>query len=457
MNLDSAVTALQAENLAQRFADLVPELRAQFPSLQQQLDGQTVAFLDGPAGTQVPQSVIDAISDYLIHSNANRHGAFQTATRTEAMFERAHQIFADFLGVDDPAEIFFGANMTSLTLALSRSLAQTWQAGDEIILTRLDHDANVSPWRLAAQDRGVIVKYIPVIGDDCRLDLTALETMISPKTRLIAVGAASNATGGINPVTKIAALAQSVGALTFVDAVHLGPHRLIDIPQWGADFVACSAYKFFGPHVGILWGHRRHLESLSAYKVRPASDHGPEKWMTGTQNHEGIAGAAACVEYLASVGDRLAASNNDPHGGEQDGGDQGGGDPTERKAPTGNLRRERLRLAFTAIAAYERFLTEYFLDGLAKIGGFQVFGVTDPADFAQRCSTFSVRHASVAAADLAYELGNRGIYTWSGHFYAWEFHQSQGLLPEGTLRIGFVHYNSLAEVNRVLEALAEAT
>lgn len=417
--------------MSQPLLDLVPQLRAMFPALARQVDGQPLSFLDGPAGTQVPQSVIDAISHYLIHSNANRHGPFVTAAETEAMFREAHETFAGFVGADDPDEIVFGPNATSLTFAMSRSISQTWDEGDEIIVTRLDHDSNVSPWKLAAKDKNVEVHFVGFDKATGRLDLEELKSLLNENTRLVAVGAASNATGGINPVAEIASLAHEVGALCYVDAVHLGPHRLIDVQAWDADFVVCSAYKFFGPHVGILWGQRDLLEDLKAYKVRPASNAIPEKWMTGTQNHEGIAGATACVKYLADIGIQVGADSE-------------------------SSLRSKLEVAFAAITDYERKLSLEFLAGLQKLGGFEVYGITDPNQFDQRCSTFSIRHQRVKAADLAYELGSRGIFTWAGHYYALEFSEQMGFEPEGMLRIGFVHYNTMDEVRRVLEALSDA-
>lgn len=440
----------------------LPELRAQFPALARRMpNGRPLLFLDGPAGTQVPQAVIDAIGDYLIQRNANRHGAFLTAIETEAMFATAQQRFAEFMGVSDPDEIVFGANMTSLTFQLSRALSQTWQPGDEIIVTRLDHDANVSPWVMAARDRGVQVRWVSFLPGTLELDLESLAQQLSPRTRLVACGAASNSSGGLNPVKQIVDLVHSVGALAYIDAVHLGPHRQIQAADWNADFVVCSAYKFFGPHVGILWGRRQGLEPLAAYKVRPASNAIPEKWMQGTQNHEGIAGAAACVDYLQQWGSRW-----------------------------GNVAREDrvqcLSAAFAAIEAYESQLTRQFLDGLAQLPNFQRIGVgcnaanhpttdgsqgssaaiaaantaTSPTGHwsrqaGQRVSTFSLRHKTRPAVNLATALADQGICCWHGHYYALELSEQLGFEPDGMLRIGFVHYNTPAEVDQLLAALAD--
>ena len=412
---------------------LVPELRSLFPALARRMpDGTPIAFFDGPAGTQVPQSVIDAIGDYLIRCNANRHGCFLTADETEECFAKAHRLYADFMGVSDPDEIVFGPNMTTMTFQMSRALSQTWQAGDEIILTRLDHDANVSPWVLAARDRGVKVRWVPFRADDLQLDLQVLQSHLNSRTKLVACGAASNATGGINPVPEIVQMAHSVGALAYIDAVHWGPHRQIQATAWDADFVVCSAYKFFGPHVGILWGRRALLEQVQAYKVRPCSNAIPDKWMQGTQNHEGICGAAACVEYLMGLGKKLVQK--------------------ETSGP------ELLSAAFTQIEAYENQLTQQFLTGLEQLNDYQLVGLgrrhLDQAAYqGRRVSTFSIRHRTKTSQELAQALGQLGIFCWHGNYYALELSEQLGYEPDGMLRIGFVHYNTPDEVSRLLESL----
>jgi cysteine desulfurase family protein (TIGR01976 family) len=412
---------------------LVPELRSLFPALARRMpDGTPIAFFDGPAGTQVPQSVIDAIGDYLIRCNANRHGCFLTADETEECFAKAHRLYADFMGVSDPDEIVFGPNMTTMTFQMSRALSQTWQAGDEIILTRLDHDANVSPWVLAARDRGVQVRWVPFRADDLQLDLQVLQSHLNSRTKLVACGAASNATGGINPVPEIVQMAHSVGALAYIDAVHWGPHRQIQATAWDADFVVCSAYKFFGPHVGILWGRRELLERVQAYKVRPCSNAIPDKWMQGTQNHEGICGAAACVEYLRDLGKKLASPTSTPQ--------------------------EHLAVAFAHIEAYESQLTQQFLTGLEQLNDYQLVGLgrrhLDQAAYqGRRVSTFSIRHRTKTSHELAQALGQLGIFCWHGNYYALELSEQLGYEPDGMLRIGFVHYNTPDEVSRLLESL----
>ncbi len=386
------------------------ECRRQFPGLQRcGSDGRPAVFLDGPAGTQVPEVVIAAMGDYY------------------ALLDEALQALADFVGASDAREIVFGQNMTSLTFQLSRSLAQTWSSGDEIVVTRLDHDANISPWVLAARERGVTVRFIDIREDDATLNLDQLQSVLCSRTKLVAVGCASNATGGINPVRDICRWAQAVGALTFVDAVHYGPHGLIDIAEWGCDFLVCSTYKFFGPHLGVLWGRSELLESLPAYKVRPACNDIPWRWMTGTQSHEAIAGALACVDYLAGIG-RTALGQDLP-------------------------RRAALREAFVQINRYETELVWRLIDGLVQTDGVRVYGITDRTRAARRVATVSLVHRDIPAGDLSRELGARNIYTWAGHYYALELVERLGLLPDGMLRLGLVHYNTAEEVDRCLEEI----
>ena len=412
-----------------RFTPDVLELcRRQFPALSRRVGDRLAAFFDGPGGTQVPQRVIDAVGHYLAHLNANHGGRFATAIESDRLLDEAHRGLADFLGADDPHTIAFGQNMTSLTFCLSRALARTWKPGDEIVLTRLDHDANVTPWILAARDAGATVRLAKIRSEDCTLDLDELRHLINERTRLVAVGCASNATGGINPVRDICDWAHAVGAKVFLDAVHYAPHGLIDVQAWGCDYLACSAYKFFGPHVGILWGRRELLESLEAYKVRPAPLDPPEKWMTGTQSHEAIAGALAAVDYLADLGRLLAAS-----------------DSLSRRTALGEAYRE--------LGLYERGLCRRLLAGLAEIPEVQVFGITDPARFDQRVATVSLTHERFTPAEMAQRLGKLGFFVWHGNYYALSLTESLGLEPEGMLRVGLVHYNTATEVDRLLEAL----
>ena len=338
--------------------------RRKFPGLARQVDGRPAAFLDGPGGSQVPQSVIDAVADCLAHRNANDGGAFATSREAGGIVHAARGAVAELLGAADPGEVAFGPNMTTLTFALSRALARTWRPGDEVVVTRLDHDANVTPWVLAAADAGATVRYLDVDPSDCTLRLDSLSGLLNDRTRLVAVGLASNAVGTVNPVREVAAAARRVGALVFVDAVHAVPHRPVDVAELGADFLACSPYKFFGPHLGVLWGRRDLLDSLPAYKVRPAPDSGPGRWMTGTPSFEAIAGTHAAVDYLARLG----------------------GD-----------RRAALASADAAIRAHEDALPAQFLRGLARLPAWRVWRLTHGATSA---ATFAARAVRVVRALL---------------------------------------------------------
>jgi cysteine desulfurase family protein (TIGR01976 family) len=418
-------------SLPQQRAFDVAWCREQFPALSRRMGGRPVVYFDGPAGSQVPRRVVDAVSEYLLRTNANHGGLFQTSRESDAMLRAAHQALADLVGCDDPETIVFGPNMTSLTFALSRAMARTWRPGDEIVVTRQDHDANVSPWVLAAGDAGATVRHVEIRAEDCSLDMDDLAEKLSPRTRLVAVSCASNAAGTINPVVEITRLAHQLGALVFLDAVHLAPHGLLDVRGWDCDFLACSAYKFFGPHVGVLWGRRELLAELPAYKVRPAPDDLPGRWMTGTQNHEGIAGTLAAVEYLADLGRHLLL------GAEAAG------------------RRAALKAAYAGITAYERALVGRLLAGLAELPGVKVWGITDSNRFEQRVPTVALAHQRLRPAELATYLAQRGIFVWHGNFYALPLSEALGLEPEGLVRIGLLHYNTEEEVQRLLAALAE--
>ena len=410
----------------------VDALRAQFPGLARQHDGRPAVFLDGPGGTQVPQRVIDAAGGYYREMNANSGGAFKTSELTDAMAAEAHAAVADFLGAASPDEIKFGANMTTLTLHIGRSIGATLQPGDEIVVTRLDHEANVSTWRAMAADRGVTVQTVDINDADVTLDLEDLESKLGPKTKLVAVGYASNAVGSVNPVREIVARAHEIGALTFVDAVAYAPHGPIDVRALDTDFLACSAYKWFGPHVGVLYGKAGVLDHLPAYKVRPAHD----RFETGTPNYEGIAGTLAATDYLRDVG--------------RDYGDVAGA-PGAAEA---SERRRELVAAMVAIAAYERGLVTRFIDGLDAIPGLTVHGITDRARFGARVPTVAVSIAGVHPRAAAEALGRRGIFAWDGDFYATGLIERLGKAETGgVLRLGLVHYNTAAEVDRTVEAI----
>jgi cysteine desulfurase family protein (TIGR01976 family) len=372
----------------------------------------------------VPRSVIDAIADYLVNCNANHGGVFTTAIHSDAVLEGAHAAMADFVNAGSPDEIVFGQNMTTLTFHVSRSLAKTWKRGDSVVVTRLDHDANVRPWVLAAQDAGVDVRFVDVRPEDGTLDPDDLRRALSDGVRLLALTCASNAIGTMPDVPAIVGLAHEAGALVYLDAVHYAPHGPIDVSAWGCDFLACSAYKFFGPHVGILWGRSELLQSLTPYKLRPASDRIPDRWMTGTQNHEGLAGVRAAVDYLAALG-------------------------------TGGTRRERLVSAMTAIRAYETQLVSKLLSALAERPRFRVWGLTREADLPRRAPTVAIT-CELDAEQVARRLARREIYVWHGNFYALELAERLGVESSGGfVRLGLVHYNTLDEVNRLVEALDE--
>ena len=404
--------------------------RDRFPALSRNIGDLPAIYLDGPAGSQVPQSVVDAVGNYMLTMNANHGGVYKISRDSDLLLENAHRGLADFLGTDDPGEVVFGPNMTSLTFAISRALARTWRTGDEIIVSRLDHDANVTPWVLAARDAGATVHHVDIHSADCTLDMKDLAAKLSGRTRLVAVGCASNAVGTISPVREIAAMAHEVGALVYLDAVHYAPHALIDVGEYDCDFLVCSAYKFFGPHVGVLWGRRGLLEELPAYKVRPAPDDIPGRWMTGTQNHEGIAGALAAVDYLAELGRSLD------------------GDASQRRAA--------LTTAYRAITAYERGLVERLIDGLKQIPEVKIWGITDPSRLADRVPTLGMTHARLTPIELARHLADRGIFSWHGNFYALPLTDALGLEPDGMLRIGLLHYNTAEEVDLLVEVLKTA-
>jgi cysteine desulfurase family protein (TIGR01976 family) len=419
-------------------------IRPQFPALSRQINGHPALFFDAPGGTQVPQVVIDTMAHYLVHTNANDHGAFLTSQATDAVIDAAHNAIADLLGCD-PDEVIFGQNMTSLTFAVSRAIARDLGPGDEVLVTRLDHDANVAPW-YALEECGVTVHAVDVDVEDCTLDMEDFAAKITPRTRLVAVGYASNAVGTINDIQRMIDMARSVGALTFVDAVHYAPHGPIDVRALNCDFLACSAYKFFAPHVGCLYGKREHWERLRPYKVRPASESGPGRWETGTQNHEGLAGTTAAVDYLASLA----------HLGTQSALSVGSQGTNGVAPPNGAGRRAALVTAMNSIKAYERDLSERLIAGILAIPGLTFYGIREPERFDQRTPTVSFQLAGHAPRAIADYLGQRGIFAWDGHFYAIGLSERLGVADKGGLvRVGLAHYNTLEEIDRFLEVLAD--
>ncbi len=402
----------------------IEAVRRQFPALALADEGQRRIYLDNPAGTQVPQSVVDAMRDCLLYANANLGGEFVSSAAADAVADGAHAAMADLLNARDPAEIVFGANMTTLTFQFSRALGQTFNPGDEIIVTELDHDANVTPWTLLARDRGLTIRKIRLNTETFRLDLDQFERLLGERTRLVCVGHASNLLGTINDIGKIVARAHAHDALVFVDAVHSVPHIGVDVRDLGCDLLACSPYKFFGPHQGVLWGRRELLESLPAYKLRPAPDSLPGRFETGTQSHECMAGVTAAVDYLASLAPSAA----------------------------GGSRRDRLRSALARVRDYETQLCRELVGGLNSIRGLQIFGLSD--DFDSRSPTVSFRLGEIDPAEIAARLAKRNIFAWSGHSYAVEPCAALGLLDRGgVLRVGLVHYNDGTDIAALLEAL----
>jgi cysteine desulfurase family protein (TIGR01976 family) len=400
-------------------------VRSRFPALSREIDGRPAVFVDAPGGSQVPDPVIEAMAGYLRRSNANAHGAFATSQETDRVVADAHRASADLLNADAD-EVVFGPNATTLLFAISRSVGRTLVPGDEVVVTRLDHDANVRPWVLAAEDAGATVRWVDVREDDATLDPASFEAALSERTKIVAFTLASNAVGTITPAAELTRLVhERTPAIVACDGVHLAQHRRIDVRAIGADLVVCSPYKIFGPHLGFLFGRREVLSSLRPYKVRPAEDALPFAFETGTQNHEGLAGWVAAVEYLVGLG-------------------------------VGEGRRAAVADAFErAIVPYEAALSERFLDGIRDIGSVRLYGIADRNRLAERTPTFAIRVGEQHPAETAKTLAERGIFVWDGNYYALEIMERLGLEDSGgAVRIGFCHYNTPAEVDRVLEELA---
>ena len=409
------------------------QIRSRFPALTSQ-----AIFFDNPGGTQVPNTVVDRMVDYLVRTNANHDGAFATSRASDAVIDEARRAAADFLNAGRPEEIVFGPNMTTLTLGLSRALARQFGQGDEIVVTRLDHDANIAPWLLVAEDRGCTVRWLDFDVEDCTLRMDQLEAALSPRTRLVAVGYASNAVGTINPVAEIVQRAKAAGALTYIDAVQYGPHGPIDVQALDCDFLVVSAYKFFGPHMGVLYGKYDHLDRLRAYKVRPAPDDPPGKFETGTGNFEGMAGVLGAVEYLSWLGETFGAEQ------------------AERYASTFSGRRRTLKQAMASIRAYELELSRSLLDTLEPIPGLRIWGLTDRRSLDRRVPTVSFTLEGYSPRRVAEVLDQHGIYVWDGNYYALAVTERLGLeAGGGMVRVGLTHYNTVDEIARLGEALRE--
>ena len=410
----------------------VQAVRQQFPALSERFDGKPAVFFDNPGGTQVHESVIRAMTDYMTRRNANTHGVFATSRRSDIVIDDARQAAADLLGAT-PAEVVFGNNMTSLTFALGRSLAAEFGPDDEIVVTRLDHDANVAPWMMLAEDTGAQVRWADVDIETCTLDMDHVQSLINERTRLVAVGYASNAVGTINDVKTIIGWAKAVGAYSYIDAVQYAPHGLIDVKALDCDFLACSAYKFFGPHVGIQYGKRQHMERLRAYRVRPAGEELPGKWETGTKNHEGLAGTAAAIDYIAGLGVAYGgAALNAP-------------------------RRAKLAAAWPVVAEYEQQLIDRLITGLKSIPRVRIYGITDRAEWDKRVATVSIRKEGLTPEALATKLAEQNIFVWNGNFYALSISERLGVEQSGGLvRIGLAHYNTIEEVDHCLAVIDRA-
>ena len=406
------------------------KIRGSFPSLSRKFNEREAIYFDGPGGSQVPQSVADAVSDYLLNHNANTGMSFVTSIETDEIITETLSACAEFLGCSDPTEIAFGQNMTSLNIQLASALSKTWGPGDEIVVTRLDHDANVRPWSLAAEWSGASLKKIEVNPDDCTLDMESVAESISESTVLVAIGAASNLSGTINNVRELIGIAHGFGAEVVVDAVHFAPHSLIDVEDIGCDFLLCSPYKFFGPHQGILWGKRSRMEELPVAKLRVSTEEVPFRWMTGTQSHEGMAGTKAAIDYIAWIGREVSGNEE-------------------------LARREALKVAYTAIEEHERELCLRMIHGMTEIDGLKIWGITNPERIAERSPTVSFTHPKMTASEIGSLLAERGIFVWAGNFYALELTEALGLEPEGVLRVGLLHYNSMEEVDFFLSSIRE--
>ena len=411
--------------------DAVSALRARFPALARTgSDGRPVVFADAPGGSQTPDTVIEAVAGHLRGGLSNTHGAFATSRATDALIADAHVAGADLLGVD-PDEIVFGANSTTLLLHLSRSFARTIGPGDEVVVTRLDHDANIRPWILAAADAGATVRWVDVRDDDVTLDDGSFDAALTERTKLVAFTLASNAVGTIAPAAELVRRAKAIGPIVALDGVHLAQHRSIDLGAIGADLVAASPYKFFGPHQGVLAARREILDAWEPYRLRPADETNPGRWETGTQDHEAMAGTIAAIDYLASIG-------------------------TVHGSPADGSRSAALRAGFAEIEHHERTLAIRFLEGVREIERIRLYGIADPARVGERTPTFAIRVADQHPLATADALADRGIFVWDGHHYAIELYDRLGLNASGgAVRIGFCHYHTVEEVDRVLDTLAD--
>lgn len=411
----------------------VNEIRSHFPSL-----GSGAVFFDNPGGSQVPKPVGEAMLNYFNTANANVHGAFDTSRRTDETITGAREAMRDFLNSSSPDEIVFGANMTTLTFHLARSLSRDIKPGDEVVVTRMDHDANIAPW-LDLEEQGAVIKWVSFHPEDCTLNMEELEDILSDKTKLVAVGYASNAVGTINDLKRIVTLAHQHDALVYIDAVHYAPHGPIDVQDLDCDFLVCSPYKFYGPHMGVLYGKRKWLERLKAHKVRPSEKKPPEKFETGTQNHEALAGLTATLNFLSDVGEKY------------------GEKPDDR---TGSLsgRPLNLKRGMTVIRRYESELFNVLLEGIRTVPGIKVYGITDRERMFHRTPTLAFTSATRSPRDISIHLGKNDIYVWDGNYYALALMEWLGLEETGgAVRVGLAFYNTPDEIQRFLEVLRNFT
>jgi cysteine desulfurase family protein (TIGR01976 family) len=416
----------------------IDAVRAQFPAIAKYNGSQAPVFFDNPGGTQVPQTVVEAISDCLINCNANLGGPFETSIKAGEVFDEAHQAMADFVNASSPREIIFGQNMTSLTFHMARSIGLLFNKGDEIVLTRIEHDANVSPWLLMARDHELTVRWLPFDTDTYEFDIDRLDELLTERTRLVCLNHASNMTGTINDVKTLTEKAHSAGALVYIDSVQYAPHGIIDVQDIGCDFLVCSPYKFFGPHMGVLWGREAVLKTLEPYKVRPAGSDLPDCFETGTLSHEAMAGVTATVDYFARAGKTLADESY-----------------RNRFGTAGNERRQLICAGMQFLSDYELPLTRHLIEGLQALPGVTVHGITDAKAMDRRVPTISFTAEGHKPSDISAALARQNIYVWDGHNYAIEPATQLGLMETGgVVRVGIAHYNTMEEVDRALEVIA---
>ena len=409
----------------------ISQVRSNFPTLSRTDNGQPRIYVDNPAGTQVPLCVADAVRDYMLNDASNAGGHFITSKVTDAVWEKAHADAALFLGAREPAEVIIGQSMTALTFHLSRSICHDFVPGDEIIITRMEHEGNVGAWLEIAKDKGLIVKWVDFNHETWQVEPDDLADLLGPRTKLIVLNYASNMTGSINDIPSLAHLAKDAGALVYVDAVQLAPHHMVDVYALGCDFLACSSYKFFGPHLGLVWGRGEVLRAMYPYKGRCVSDDIPDRYELGTPQYELLAGLSATVKYFEDLGRLGSRSDN---------------------------RRDLIATAYTMSRDYEEPLTAMLIDGLQTIPGVKIYGITNPNRITQRVPTVSIRHDGVTPSDMAMTLAQRGIFVWHGHNYAYEPARSLNLpLEEGVTRIGLSHYNTKDEVDAIVREIEKTT